>query len=227
MVIGKISLDMTRISKKYIAAIFDLDGVIVNTAKYHYLAWKRLASELGFNFSNHDNEKLKGVSRMRSLDILLEIGKLDFDENTKSTLAEKKNRWYIGYIRKIDRSELLPGAKDCLIMLRKKGIKIALASASKNAVLILRKLKIKDLFDAIIDGNKVSKTKPDPEIFLLGAQELGVNPNDCVVFEDAESGIKAARSAGMYAVGVGKSNSLKDSDYIIKGLYNFDINKLF
>lgn len=164
---------------------------------------------------------------MRSLDILLKIGKLDFDEKTKLVLAEKKNRRYIKYLEKIDESGLLPGAKDCLIMLRKKGVKIALASASKNAMGILNKLRIKDLFDAIIDGNKVSKAKPDPEIFLLGAKELGINPKDCVVFEDAEAGIKAAKSAGMYAVGVGKTDSLKDSDYIVDGLYNFNINMLF
>jgi beta-phosphoglucomutase len=212
---------------KYRAALFDLDGVIVDTARYHYLAWKRLANELGFDFTEQDNERLKGVSRMRSLEILLEIGGLDVDEAEKIALAEKKNKWYVEYIKKMDESELLPGARECLLRLREKGVKIALGSASKNTPTIIHSLNIVDLFDAVIDGNKTSKAKPDPEVFLLGAQELGVDPTDCVVFEDAETGLQAAKTAGMYAVGIGKADVLKSADYVVDGLCNFDMNMLF
>lgn len=204
--------------------IFDLDGVIVNTAKYHYLAWKRLAKELGLNFTEKDNERLKGVSRMQSLEILLEIGGLDFDIETKQKLAEKKNNWYVEYISKLDKSEILPGVESFIKMLRNNGIKIALGSASKNAMLILNNLGISDYFDAIIDGNKVKKAKPDPEVFLLAAKELNLDPKDCVVFEDAEAGIKAAKNAGMYAIGVGSSDMLHEADRVIMGFDNAKID---
>jgi beta-phosphoglucomutase len=212
---------------KYRAALFDLDGVIVDTAKYHYLAWKRLANELGFDFTERDNERLKGVSRMRSLEILLEIGGLDLDEAEKTAAAEKKNNWYVEYIKAMDESELLPGARECLLRLRDKGVKIALGSASKNTPTIINSLNIVDLFDAVIDGNRTSRAKPDPEVFLLGAQELGVDPADCVVFEDAEAGLQAARAAGMYAVGIGKADVLKSADYVVDGLHDFSVERLF
>jgi beta-phosphoglucomutase len=212
---------------KYRAAVFDLDGVIVDTAKYHYLAWKRLANELGFDFTEQDNERLKGVSRMSSLEILLEIGGLDLAEAEKTALAEKKNNWYVEYIREMDESELLPGARECLLGLREKGVKIALGSASKNTPTIIDSLNIVDLFDAVIDGNKTSKAKPDPEVFLLAAQELGVDPADCVVFEDAEAGLQAARAAGMYAIGVGDPGVLKSAHDIVAGLYALNVEGLF
>ncbi|WP_234122061.1 beta-phosphoglucomutase [Clostridium hydrogenum] len=200
--------------------IFDLDGVIVDTAKYHYLAWKRLASELGFNFTEKQNEKLKGVSRMRSLDILLEVGNKNFDDDTKLKLADKKNKWYVEYISKMDTSEILPGVKDFLMLLKKSNIKISLGSASKNSMLILENLKLKDCFDSIIDGNKVSKAKPDPEVFLLGAKELNLSPEECVVFEDAEAGVQAAKAANMKVIGIGSSSILHEADKVIKGFEN-------
>jgi beta-phosphoglucomutase len=200
-------------------AIFDLDGVIVDTAKYHYLAWKRLAKELGFEFTEKDNERLKGVSRTRSLEILLEVGGKNPSEDEKLNMAERKNKWYVEYIKKMDESELLEGAKEYILMLRKEGIRISLGSASKNAPAILENLKIKYLFDAVIDGNKVSKAKPDPEVFLLGAQELGLLPKDCVVFEDAEAGVEAAKRAGMKVIGIGEKETLKNADFVICGLY--------
>ncbi|SKA81514.1 beta-phosphoglucomutase [Caloramator quimbayensis] len=205
--------------------IFDLDGVIVDTAKYHYLAWKRLAEELGFEFTIKDNERLKGVSRMKSLEILLEVGGLKFDDETKIKLAEKKNNWYVEYISKIDKSEILTGVEKFLISLRENGIKTALGSASKNAMIILNNLGIEKYFDAIIDGNKVKKAKPDPEVFLLAAKELNIDPKECVVFEDAEAGIEAAKNAGMYAIGVGSSDKLHDADKVILGFdaVNIDI----
>lgn len=195
--------------------MFDLDGVIVDTAKYHYLAWQRLAAELGFEFTERDNERLKGVSRMRSLEILLEIGGLDPDDATKERLADKKNAWYVEYISRMDDSEVLPGVKSFLVHLRKAGIKIALGSASKNAMTIMNNIGMKDYFDAIIDGTKTSRAKPDPEVFLLGARELGVDPAKCVVFEDAEAGIEAAKAAGMFAVGIGSKEILRQADAVI------------
>jgi len=201
------------------AAIFDLDGVIVDTAKYHYLAWKRLANELGFDFTETDNERLKGVSRVRSLEILLEIGGLTLDDATKSQLAARKNDWYVEYISNMVASEILPGAAEYLQKLRSRGIKTALGSASKNAPLILERLGISSLFDVVVDGNKVSKAKPDPEVFLRAAEELNIPPAECIVFEDAEAGIEAAQHAGMGAVGIGNPVTLRESDIIIPGLY--------
>lgn len=206
--------------KKVKGCIFDLDGVIVDTAKYHYKAWKRIADELGFEFTEQHNERLKGVSRMRSLEILLEIGNINVDEETKLKLAEKKNNWYIEYISKMDKSEILPGVEDFIKSLRQKNIKIALGSASKNTMIILKNLYIVHYFDAIIDGNKVTKAKPDPEVFLLGAEELGLNAENCVVFEDAEAGIQAAKAAGMMAVGIGSPSILKEADLVVSGFDN-------
>jgi beta-phosphoglucomutase len=201
------------------AAIFDLDGVIVDTAKYHYLAWKRLAREYGFDFTEIDNERLKGVSRVRSLEILLEIGGLSLEESEKEKMAAQKNEWYIDTIKHMDASEILPGSAEYLQDIRRKGIKTALGSASKNAPLILERLRISDLFDVIVDGNKVSKAKPDPEVFLRAAAELDIPSTGCVVFEDAEAGIEAALRANMGAVGIGKPALLSQADMVIGGLW--------
>lgn len=206
--------------------IFDLDGVIVDTAKYHYLAWKRLASELGFDFTGKDNERLKGVSRMASLDILLEIGGLAFDEETKLALATRKNKWYVEYITAMKDDEILPGAKIFIEKAKAAGLKVALGSASKNAITILNGLKLTAYFDAVIDGNKVSKAKPDPEVFLLAAQELGLPPENCVVFEDAKAGVEAAKRAGMKCIGVGTSLELSGADSMIPGFENIDLSIL-
>ncbi|MRN53601.1 beta-phosphoglucomutase [Paenibacillus monticola] len=200
-------------------AIFDLDGVIVDTAKYHYLAWAKLADELGFAFTEEHNERLKGVSRMRSLDILLEVGGQDFSEEDKLVMADKKNKLYVEYISTLNESELLPGVKDYLIGLRARGVGIALGSASKNAMFILDKLNIAELFDSIVDGNKVSRAKPDPEVFLIACAELALQPVDCVVFEDAEAGVQAAKAAGMQVVGIGRPEILKDADLVVAGLH--------
>lgn len=201
------------------AAIFDLDGVIVDTAKYHYLAWKRLANELGFDFTESDNERLKGVSRVRSLEILLEIGRIELNDQRKLELAAQKNDWYVEYVSHMDATEILPGAADYLKSIRAKGVKTAIGSASKNAPLILDRLEITRLFDVIVDGNKVSKAKPDPEVFLRAANELDISRVNCVVFEDAEAGVEAARRAGMGIVGIGKPSALKEADAVIGGLY--------
>jgi beta-phosphoglucomutase len=200
------------------AALFDLDGVIVNTAKYHYLAWKRLANEYGFDFTEADNERLKGISRTQSLAILLEIGGLTCEEAIKAQMAVKKNQWYVDYINHMDASEILPGATEYLQRIRAMGVKTALGSASRNAPLILERLGISALFDIVVDGNKVIKTKPDPEVFLRAAAELHVSPASCIVFEDAAAGIDAARRAGMGVVGIGNPSALKEADIVIPGL---------
>lgn len=206
------------------ACIFDLDGVIVDTAKYHYLAWKKLAGELNINFTKEDNEKLKGVSRMKSLEIILDLGKVRLDEETKNKLAEKKNSWYLEYISNIDNSEVLPGVEEFLNDLKEHGIKIALGSASKNARLILKNICMENYFDAIIDGTKITKAKPDPEVFLTCAEELGMKPEECVVFEDAAAGVQAALAGGMKAVGIGSIKILKAADKVIPGFSGVSIN---
>jgi beta-phosphoglucomutase len=198
--------------------IFDLDGVLVDTAKYHYLAWKRLAKALGLDFSEQHNERLKGVSRMASLEILLEVGGIKgLSEEEKQTLAAKKNTWYVEYISKMTPDEILPGVLDFLQQLKAVHVKTALGSASRNAPLILERTGLARFFDAIIDGNTITKAKPDPEVFLLGAQALGAPADRCVVFEDAEAGIEAALRAGMKCVGVGNPDILHKAMVVIPG----------
>ncbi|MHA6528822.1 beta-phosphoglucomutase [Paenibacillus sp. BAC0078] len=200
-------------------AIFDLDGVIVDTAKYHYLAWRSLAKRLGFEFSEADNERLKGVSRMESLSILLEVGGLQMGEEERNELAETKNREYIEYISRLEPSEILPGASEYLRSLRGQGVKIALGSASKNALFILDRLGITELFDAVIDGTKVSMAKPDPEVFITASAALSLDPSQCVVFEDAAAGVRAGKAAGCLVVGIGSAGILGEADRVIAGLH--------
>lgn len=208
------------------ACLFDLDGVLVDTAKYHYIAWKRLAGELGFEFTEQDNERLKGVSRMASLDILLEVGGITLDEDAKQALAEKKNAWYVEYISNMDESEILPGAREFIQALKDRGIKVALGSASKNAMLILNNTGLTPYFDAIIDGTKTAQAKPDPEVFTMGARELGARPDACVVFEDAEAGIEAAVRAGMRSVGIGSPETLGRANIVLPSLEGFTVDRL-
>lgn len=198
------------------ACIFDLDGVLCDTAKYHFLAWKRLADELGIVFTEEDNERLKGVSRMQSLDILLSLGTAAYTPQQKDDMAAKKNAWYVEYITHMDKTELLPGVEEFILALKAEGIKIALGSVSKNAPVILQRLQIEQLFDAVVDGNSVTKAKPDPEVFLLGASLLGVEPAQCVVFEDAVAGLQAAHTAGMACVGVGNPETLQGAQWVIQ-----------
>lgn len=205
--------------------IFDLDGVIVDTAKYHYLAWKKIADEFGFVFTEKDNERLKGVSRMASLDILLSIGGVHLSEGEKLQIADKKNEIYLGYILKMTPDEVLPGVLTFLKTLRDQGIKISLGSASKNAKTILHQVGIENLFDAVADGTNVSKAKPDPEVFLKGAELLNLSPADCVVFEDARAGIEAAHRAGMKCVGIGDSVTLREADIVVGGFLDLSIEK--
>jgi beta-phosphoglucomutase len=208
------------------ACIFDLDGVIVDTAIYHYKAWKRLANSLGFDFTEHQNEQLKGVSRVRSLELILGWGGVTKTAAEQEVLATQKNTWYMEMVNQMKPDEILPGAKEFVEKCRKAGIKIALGSASKNSMTILNKIGITNLFDAVIDGNKVSKAKPDPEVFLQGAKELSVEPEECVVFEDAIAGVEAAKAGGMKVVGIGQPGVL-DADLVISGLDKMTLDKLF
>lgn len=196
-------------ARPFEAAIFDLDGVVVDTAKFHYQAWKRLAEELGFAFSEKENERLKGVSRMDSLELLLQAGGItNLTRERKEALASQKNEWYKQYLATLTPADVLPGVVRFLHHLRSRGIKTAIASASKNAPLILDKVNISPLFDAVVDGNHIVKAKPDPEVFHEAARVLNVTPSACYVFEDAEAGVEGAIRAGMRVVGVGPESLL-------------------
>jgi beta-phosphoglucomutase len=208
------------------ACIFDLDGVIVDTAKYHFLAWKRLADMLHIEFTSEDNERLKGVSRMESLDIILEIGGVNPGEARKQEYAELKNSWYNEYIETMTPAEILPGCVEFITDLKGDGISTAIGSASKNTPLILERVGLGKTFDAVADGNVVQKAKPDPEIFLTAASMLGVVPSDCAVFEDAAAGIEAGLAAGMLCIGVGSEYILKKAHYIVPGINRMSLAKL-
>ena len=209
------------------ACIFDLDGVIVDTAKYHYIAWQRLARILGFSFTKKDNERLKGVSRVRSLEILLEIGSINnFSEEKKTELATQKNEWYVEYITKMTPEEILPGVLDLLKSIKEQGIKTAIGSASKNAMTILKRIDVLKYFDTVIDGTKVSKAKPDPEVFVVAANELNADIKKSIVFEDAEAGVEAAKNGGFYCIGIGSTDNLNKADKVIPGFENFTIDDL-
>jgi beta-phosphoglucomutase len=208
------------------ACLFDLDGVIVDTAKYHFIAWRQLAAELGFEFTEEDNERLKGVSRIRSLEILLEVGGITLSEERKMEIANSKNDQYVSYIMKMTPEEILPGVVDFLHEVREAGLKTAIGSASKNTPMILERLGLESWFDAVIDGNKVSNAKPDPEVFLKGAAALGVKPSECVVFEDAEAGVEAAINGGMRCVGIGSPDNLGKANRVIPGFEHFSLKEL-
>ena len=212
--------------KKEIAFIFDLDGVIVDTAKYHFLAWRNLADSLGFEFTEEHNELLKGVSRVRSLEILLNIGKVELTEEQKQTFLVQKNTEYLGYVHKMTSEEILPGINDLLDYLDTNNIKYALGSASKNAPLILEKVGLYNRFTAIVDGNDVSKAKPDPEVFLIGAQKLNMQPKDCIVVEDAIAGVEAANAANMLSIGIGDAKLLSEANYVLADTTGFTIDFL-
>lgn len=204
-------------------AIFDLDGVLVDTAKYHYQAWKRLANSVGVEFSLDDNEHLKGVSRAESLEIILKKGNIAKSAEEKQALMDVKNEWYLELAAEMNADEALPGAIPFLESCKSKGIKIALGSSSKNAPMILERLGITHLFDAIVDGNVVSKSKPDPAVFLTAAEKLGLAPSECIVFEDAISGVQAAKTGGFYCVGIGTKEILPLADEIATTLGEYSV----
>lgn len=196
--------------------IFDLDGVIVSTAEFHFKAWKEISRELQIEFSERDNEKLKGVSREDSLRILLEIGGLELTEDHFEQLVDKKNRIYLELIENLSPTDILPAVADRISLLRAYGRKTGIASSSKNTRMVLRKIGLTDFFDVIVDGNRISKPKPDPEIFLTAAAELGTPARSCLVFEDAAAGVEAAKKAGMRVIGIGSKTVLKEADYLFE-----------
>ncbi len=195
--------------------LFDLDGVLVDTAQYHFLAWQRMAAELGIHFGEAENEQLKGVSRAESLNRILAWGRKTLSDAEKQHWMTLKNDWYLELVRGMPADDYLPGAHEFLRASRAAGIKVALGSASKNAPLILERLGWIPLFDALVDGNVVTASKPDPEVFLEGARRLGLKPEECVVFEDSEAGVEAARRGGMKVVGIGHG---LEADLLVSGL---------
>lgn len=206
--------------------LFDLDGVIVNTAKYHYLAWKRLADWLGIYFNEDINERLKGVSRMKSLDIILEKSDRSYTTKEKEKFCTLKNKWYVEMISKLTPLNILPGVIEVLTELKQYNIKTAICSASKNTTNIIRSLQIKGYFDVIVDGNHVRKPKPDPEVFLLGYEKLGIKSEECVVVEDAFAGIEAAKSIGIKTIGIGSKETLYNADIIYADMTYFTLESL-
>jgi len=204
------------------AFIFDLDGVIVDTAKYHYLAWKKLANDLGFQFTKEQNEMFKGVSRKRCLEILLDIGNVQATQDQFDKWMVEKNIDYLKYIDKMDESEILTDVIRILDFLKTNKQPIALGSASKNAKPILDKVGLLSYFNAIVDGNNVTRAKPNPEVFLIAAKQLGVNADNCLVFEDAVAGIQAANNANMTSIGIGNKQVLHEAKHVFNDFTEID-----
>jgi len=208
------------------ACLFDLDGVIVDTAKYHFAAWRRMANELGFDFTHEENEKLKGVSRMDSLALILKWGGVEKTPEEQLALAKQKNDWYVESIANMQADEILPGVPEFLEELKQKGVKIGLGSASRNAPRILDAVQLTSYFETIIDGSKTTKGKPDPQVFQMGAADLNVAPDETIVFEDAPKGVDAALAGGFYAVGIGDVANLSHAQYVMPGFADVSLEML-
>jgi beta-phosphoglucomutase len=208
------------------ALLFDLDGVIVETAGFHYQAWRQLAQDLGFDISEEFNEGLKGISRMESLDLILKHGGVELSDEQKLALAVTKNDNYLTLVSQMTPDDILPGVQDFFKQIKQTDIKIGLGSVSKNAKMILERVGLLQEFDAIIDGTKISRSKPDPEVFLNGATELGFMPNECIVFEDAVAGVEAGKRAEMKVVGIGKAEVLTKADIVLAGFEGIELKAL-
>ena len=209
------------------ACLFDLDGVLVDTARHHFIAWKQLAeSKIGVAFTHEDNEALKGLSRVESLEYILTKSHHSFSDEEKLSMMHEKNEIYLEAVSQLTPKDLLPGALQLLQSLKANAIQTALGSASKNAPLIIEKLGIASYLDAIVDGNVVSASKPNPEVFLKGASLLGVLPSETVVFEDAVSGVAAAKTGGFFCVGIGEAAALPQADFVVPDLSHITIEKL-
>lgn len=204
--------------------IFDLDGVIVDTAKYHFLAWKKLANSIGVDFTELQNEQLKGVSRVKSLEKILKWGGKEISESEFNELMQQKNEDYLTHINEMDTQEILPDVPKILDYLIEAQQGISLGSASKNAHTILAKVNLLEKFQAIVDGNDVVKGKPNPEVFLKAADKLKVAPNDCIVFEDAVAGIQAANAANMISIGIGDKEVLHEADFVFNDFTEISID---
>ena len=211
---------------KILGVIFDLDGVIVSTDDCHYLAWQRMADEEGIPFDRTVNERLRGVSRMESLAIVLEKASKPYSPAEMEEMAARKNGYYVELIGKLTREGILPGAEAALCLLRQKGIKVAIGSSSRNTPLILRQIGLSGAFDAIADGNQILRSKPDPEVFLLAAKQLGLPPESCLVVEDADAGIEAAVAGGMESLGVGFAAQNQAATYRAESLAEADFEEI-
>lgn len=210
------------------AVIFDLDGVLVTTDELHYQAWKQLAEEEGITgFTREDNLRQRGVSRMASLEVVLEKADKKYSDEEKAALAERKNNIYVKSLETLDKSAVLSGAFEFIALLKEKNIKTAVGSASKNTPLILEKTELADKFDAVSCGLDTQKSKPDPEVFLIAADRLGVPYENCLVIEDSDAGIQAAKAGGMYALAVGAAKDNQQADYRAEGLSDKDAKTIF
>jgi len=212
------------LKKKLKAFIFDLDGVITDTAEFHYQAWKKLAEKEGILFTRKDNEELRGVSRERSLELL--IGDREYSEHEKKVLMERKNRYYQELVATITSDDLLPGVANIIKRLKNNGYKLAVASASKNAKKVIKNLGLEDVFDTIADGYSVKNGKPAPDLFLYTADKIGVLPECCAVLEDAKSGVEAALAANMMAIGIGPAERVGAADYVYNTIADVDLNEI-
>lgn len=211
---------------KMLGVIFDLDGVIVSTDNCHYLAWKKMADEEGIAFDRTVNERLRGVSRMESLAIILERAHKEYTEEEKLEMAARKNAYYVELIGSLTAEDILPGAMDVLKLLKEKGVKIAIGSSSRNTPIILKQIGLSDTFNAVADGNAIKNSKPDPEVFLLAAKLLGLEPANCLVVEDADAGIEAALAGGMRCLGVGSASQNERATFRAADLAKADMRSI-
>ena len=213
-------------SDRILGVIFDLDGVIVSTDNCHYLAWKRMADEEGIYFDRTINERLRGVSRMESLEIILERAQRPYTDDEKQAMAARKNAYYVELIGSLTRADILPGALDTLSYLKGRGVKVAIGSSSKNTPIILRQIGLENAFDAVADGNAITHSKPDPEVFLLGAKLLNLDPKNCMVVEDADAGVEAALNGGMRVLGVGSASANPKATFTAASLADADFDEI-
>jgi len=209
--------------EKLQGVIFDLDGVIVSTDDCHYRAWKKMADEEGIEFDREINERLRGVSRMDSLEIILEKATKAYSDAEKQEMATRKNNYYVELIGALTPADILPGAMDVLNWLKEHGVKVAIGSSSRNTPIILRQIGLDSFFDAVADGNQITRSKPDPEVFLLAAKLLGLDPAVCMVVEDADAGVEAALAGGMRVLGVGSAMNNESATYRAETLEKADI----
>lgn len=211
-------------SVRYEAVIFDLDGVITDTAEYHYLGWQRMADEEGIPFNRQFNEQLRGVSRVESLQLIL--GDRTVEPEVFDELADRKNRYYVESLQQVSPDDLLPGARELVDACKARGLKVAIGSSSKNARTVLTQLQITDIFDAITDGHDAERSKPDPDLFLHAAEQLGIAPEHCIVLEDAAAGVQAAKAAGMLAVGIGPPERMSEADLQFDSVADVDVERM-
>lgn len=206
------------------AAMFDLDGVVADTTKYHFLAWEKLSLEIGYNLSENENESLKGLSREESLSKILDFSNINLSKQKFKDCLVAKNSYYLQFIEGISSKDILPGVKKFLINLKSNCIKVSLCSSSRNAKKIVQKLGLLKFFDFVVDGNDIKKSKPNPEIFLIASEKLKIKPKNCLVFEDAQSGINAAKNAGMFVIAIGNKKNLRNAEHYFPSFQNIPNN---